>query len=130
MIPNIATVYVGLDVAKATCQMHLICAQFEFANAPGGRAKMLAKLSLVPAAHVACEATGGYERALLADLLQAPTPVSVVNPARMRAAAKARGQHAKSDPIDARELSDFVKRYQTNEAVRRTLAARHGGTGL
>lgn len=112
MTKNIAPVYVGVDVAKATLQMHLLGAQFEFANTPEGRSQVCHKLARVPGAQVVCEATGGYEQALVADLHQAKTPVSVVNPAQVRAAAKAKGQRAKSDPIDASGLTDYGVRYQ------------------
>jgi transposase len=112
MTKNTAPVYVGVDVAKATLQMHLLGAQFEFANTPEGRAQMCKKVRSVPGAQVVCEATGGYERAMVEDLHQSKTPVSVVNPARVRAAAQAKGQRAKSDPIDARGLTDYGARYQ------------------
>jgi transposase len=112
MTKKTAPVYIGVDVAKATLQMHLLGAQFEFANTPEGRAQLYEKVRRVPGAHVVCEATGGYEQALVEDLHQAKTPVSVVNPARVRAAAQAQGQRAKSDPIDARSLTDYGARYQ------------------
>jgi transposase len=112
MTKNTTPVYIGVDVAKATLQMHLLGAQFEFANTPKGRAQMCEKVARVPGAQVVCEATGGYEQALVADLHQAQTLVSVVNPAQVRAAAQAKGQRAKSDPIDARGLTDYGVRYQ------------------
>jgi transposase len=112
MTKNTAPVYIGVDVAKATLQMHLLGAQFEFANTPKGRAQMCEKIAHVPGAQIVCEATGGYEQALVADLHQAQTPVSVVNPAQVRAAALAKGQRAKSDPIDACGLTDYGMRYQ------------------
>jgi len=117
---NAAPVYVGVDVAKATLQMHLLGAQFEFDNTPEGRAQICKKVGGVPDTHVVCEATGGYERALAQALQQAQIPVSVVNPARVRAAAQAQGQRAKSDPIDARVLTDYGVRYQPEPTPART----------
>jgi transposase len=61
---------------------------------------------------VVCEATGGYERALVKVLHQEQIPVSVTNPARVRAAAQAQGQRAKTDRIDARMLTEYGQRYQ------------------
>lgn len=55
--------------------------------------------------HVVCEATGGYERDVVAALHAAQIPVSVLNPARVRHFARATGQRAKTDPIDAALLS-------------------------
>jgi transposase len=112
MKKNTATVYIGVDVAKATLQMHLQGAQIEFLNTPKGRAQLCEKARAVSGAHVVCEATGGYEQAMVQDLHKAKTLVSVVNPARVRAAATAKGQRAKNDPIDALGLTDYGERYQ------------------
>jgi transposase len=60
---------------------------------------------------VICEATGGYEQALVQALHEAQIPVSVANPARVRAATRARGQRAKTDRIDAQMLTEFGERY-------------------
>ncbi len=54
------------------------------------------------------EATGGYER-LLASTLQAKGfPVAVVNPRRIRDFAKAVGQMAKTDKLDAQIIAKFA----------------------
>ena len=105
-------VYVGVDIAKATLQVHLQGRQAELKNAPAARAKLCKELQSVAGAHVVCEATGGYERALVGALHKAKIPVSVVNPAQVRAAAQAQGQRAKTDRIDAAMLTDYGQRYQ------------------
>jgi transposase len=107
-----AVVYAGIDVAKATLQLHLQNHQSEFINSPAGLGQLLKQLQTVPEVHVICEATGGYEQAMVKVLHAANIPVSIINPARVRAAARARGQRAKSDPIDAQGLSDYGQRYQ------------------
>jgi transposase len=112
MKENPATVYVGIDVAKATLQVHRQGVQTEFANAPAALRKLCQELQALPGAHVICEATGGYEQALVAALHKARIPVSVVNPAQVRAAARARGLRAKTDRIDAAMLTDYGQRYQ------------------
>ncbi len=112
MKPTLVSVYVGVDVAKATLQIHLRGAQIELANAPDGRATLCKKLQTIPGAHVICEATGGYEQALVQSLHQANLVVSVVNPAQVRASAQAEGQRAKTDAIDALMLTDYGQRYQ------------------
>lgn len=61
--------------------------------------------ALVP--HVVLEASGGYERPLLAALHGAGERVSVLNPARVRHHARACGIEAKTDAIDAPVLSAF-----------------------
>jgi len=112
MQTNNTVVYAGVDVAKATLQLHLQGQQTEFNNTPKGLHQLCAQLQKAPTVHVVCEATGGYERALVKALHQEQIPVSVTNPARVRAAAQAQGQRAKTDPIDARMLTDYGQRYQ------------------
>ena len=107
-----ATVYVGIDIAKATLQVHRQGSQAEWANTPAAHRKLCKELKSFPAVHVVCEATGGYEQALVGALHKAKIPVSVVNPAQVRAAARARGLRAKSDRIDAAMLTDYGQRYQ------------------
>ena len=107
-----AVVYAGVDVAKATLQLHLQGQQSEFSHTPKGRHQLCAQRQKVPSVHVVGEATGGYERALVKALHQEQLLVSVTNPARVRAAAQAQGQRAKSDRIDARGLTDYGQRYQ------------------
>src|SRR5258706_16225723 len=106
------TVYVGVDIAKATLQVHLCGAQIELENTPAGHLQLRKKLQSVAQAHVVCEATGGYEQALVQSLHQVEIPVSVMNPAQVRASAQAKGQRAKNDPIDASGLTDYGHRYQ------------------
>ena len=107
-----AVVYAGVDVAKATLQLHLQGRQSEFSNTPKGLHQLCAQLQKVPSVQVVCEATGDYERALVKALQQEQILVSVTNPARVRAAAQAQGQRAKTDRIDAQVLTDYGQRYQ------------------
>src|SRR5712692_3293308 len=106
------TVYAGVDVAKASLQLHLQGRQAEFPNQPAGLVQLCRQLQAIPHVHVVCEATGGYERSLVQAMHQAQIPVSVTNPAQVRAAAQAQGQRAKTDRIDAALLTDYGQRYQ------------------
>jgi transposase len=56
---------------------------------------------------VVCEATGIYEKAMVKALWDANLPVSIVNPRRPHAFAQCRGRMAKTDPIDAQNLSEY-----------------------
>ncbi|HUQ15329.1 MAG TPA: IS110 family transposase [Gemmatimonadales bacterium] len=58
------------------------------------------------------EATGGYEAPVVAALVTAGLPVAVVNPRQVRDFAKALGQLAKTDRIDAHVLALFGARVQ------------------
>ncbi len=101
------THYVGVDLSKLECVADLAAeaAPRAFPNNVAGHAALLA--ALPAGAHLVCEASGGYERALVAACHAARVPVNLVQPARVRAFARARGLRAKTDPLDARVLSAF-----------------------
>src|ERR1035437_2609001 len=108
--PNI--LYVGLDVAKLSLQLHLAGRFHLLANDAKGHAHLLKRLRGYPAAHVVCEATGGYEQAVVRALQAAGVPVSIVEAGRVRYFARAQGQRAKTDPIDAAVLSAYGTTFQ------------------
>jgi transposase len=107
-----APVYVGMDVAKASLQVHLQGRQIQFKNDPAGHAQLCQQLGGIATAHVVCEATGGYEDAVARAFAAAQIPVSVVNPAHVRFSAQAQGKRAKTDPLDAALLTDYGQRFQ------------------
>jgi transposase len=108
MSPNTTTIiYAGLDIAKSNLQLHLAGQFHDPPNTPGGHRRLLKYLTAHPAVQVICEATGGYEREVVTALPQAGIPVSVLNPARIRHFARAQGQRAKTDRIDAEVLTDY-----------------------
>src|ERR1700733_10263908 len=94
-----ATVYAGLDIAKASLQLHFQERQYALANSPAGHKKLLALLEPCPEVQIICEATGGYERPLVAALQAAHRPVSILNPGFVRHFALSQGGRAKSDPL-------------------------------
>jgi len=102
-----STVYAGLDIAKATLQLHLQNVQYVLANNPEGHAALLKKIRAFPGVQIVCEATGGYEKGIVAALHAAGQPVSVINPALVRHFALAQGQRAKNDPLDAAVLTAY-----------------------
>jgi transposase len=57
---------------------------------------------------IVLEATGGYERGVTAELGGAGLPVVVINPRQVRDFAKATGQLAKTDRVDARVIARFA----------------------
>jgi len=56
---------------------------------------------------IVIEATGGYERSIVAELAAAGLPVVVINPRQVRDFARATGRLAKTDRIDALVLAKF-----------------------
>lgn len=106
--PTLEATYVGLDVSKDRLDYTVDgtrCAHVP--NTASGHARLLAALRPRRGVRVICEATGGYERAVVAALLLANLEVCVVNPGRVRAFAHAEGLLAKTDQLDAQLLRRF-----------------------
>jgi len=80
-----------------------------FTNDPPGHAAMVRSLQGVAVKLIVLEATGGYQRTLVAALLAAALPVAVVNPRQVRDFARATGRLAKTDRIDAAVLARFAR---------------------
>jgi transposase len=104
---NTSILHVGLDVAKLSLQLHLAGRFHSLANDPKGHAQLLKLLRAQPGAHVVCEATGGYEQPVVQALQAADLPVSILEAGRVRYFARAQGQRAKTDPIDAAVLTHY-----------------------
>lgn len=102
-------VYTGLDISKLNLQLFVADQLLDLPNTPDGFRQLCHKLAALPAVHVICEATGGYERDVVAALHNACLPVSVINPARVRHFARACGQRAKTDALDASVLAAYGK---------------------
>ena len=118
MEPTAQPTIVGIDVSKDRLDVAIVPhgeAFFVTRDAAGIDDLAARLLPLAPAA-VALEATGGYESIVAASLSGAGLPVLVLNPAQIRAFAKAIGQRAKTDPIDARLIATFV--LATNPPIR------------
>ena len=70
--------------------------------------------------HLACEATGGYDKKLFKAALKAECPISLIsliNARRVRAFADAMGQHAKTDPIDTKMITRYAEVRSLSELV-------------
>ncbi len=108
--------FVGIDVAKAQLDIALRPTGEHWAvtNDEPGIVALVVRLQAVQPTLVVLEATGGYQRAVVGALAAAGLPVAVVNPRQAHDFAKATGQLAKTDALDARALAHFA------EAVRPT----------
>jgi transposase len=101
---------VGIDVSKDRLDVAVYPSQEAFfvARNAGGLDVLVARLKAISPLIVALEATGGFETVVTATLAAAGVPVAIVNPAQVRAFAKAVGQRAKTDPIDAFMIARFA----------------------
>jgi len=109
-------IFVGIDVSKH---------QLDMANAKGGDhwqventregiAGLTNQLADLDPTLVVVEASGGLEMPFVSAMTLAGMPVSVANPTRVRALAKAEGQLAKTDKIDARVIARYAEVVQPN----------------
>lgn len=103
-------VFVGIDVAKEHLDVHLLPAgaSRRFRNSEVDCGKLVEFLAEQPVVLIVLEATGGYERLVVAALIAAELPVRSVNPKHPRDFAKALGRLAKTDRIDAAMLAEFA----------------------
>lgn len=102
---------VGIDVSKDRLDVSVQPGGQAFAVARDGKGleELVERLAAVSPTLVALEATGGFETVVAAALAGAKLPVVVVNPAQIRAFARALGQRAKTDPIDASVIARFAE---------------------
>lgn len=107
--PPTLTRFIGCDVGKATIVVF---------DSRDGRTRSLANTpkalaafaeSLDATALVVCEATGGYEDALLAALLAAAIPAHRADARKVKAFIRSFGTLAKSDALDARALARYAQ---------------------
>jgi transposase len=103
-------IFVGIDVAKAHLDIALrpTGERWALANDDVGIAALVERLQAVQPHLIVLEATGGYQRAVVAALAAAGLSVAVVNPRQARDCAKATGPLAKTDALDARALAHFA----------------------
>lgn len=103
------SVVAGIDVSKDRLDVHLWPSgqNLSLDNTPPGVVELVDRLRPHGVELVVIEATGRYERRAALALMDAGLEVAVVNPRQPRDFAKASGQLAKTDAIDARILAQF-----------------------
>jgi transposase len=105
--------YIGIDVSKRELAIAIHEGKhWEAANNDSGIYKLVKRMKEMAPALIVIEATGGFELPLVSELGSAGLPVAVVNPKRVRDFARAIGQLAKTDVIDAKVIAHFGKAVQ------------------
>jgi transposase len=102
--------FIGIDVSKQLLEVaaHESDYQFSCANKASAFGELIVELIALRPALIVLEATGGLEIPVTAALHAAGLPVVVINPRQVRDFAKALGQLAKTDRLDARVLAHFA----------------------
>lgn len=108
---EVSLISVGIDVSKAQLDVEIRPSgeKQSFANDKVGIKALVKWLAKIAPTLIVLEATGGYERQVTRALVSADLPAVVVNPRQVRDFAKATGQLAKTDSIDAGVLAQFAE---------------------
>lgn len=101
--------FLGFDVGKHSVTVYDSGTGVirELANRPDSLHRFLADGRFGTDVLAICEATGGYERPLLAELVAAGIPAHRADTPRVKAFIRSLGIRAKTDPIDARALARY-----------------------
>src|SRR5512139_760239 len=107
-------IFVGIDVSKAWLDVavHEQAEVWRMANEEAGIGKLVERLKAWRPKRIVVEPTGGFEILLVAELAQAGLPIVMVNAKRVRDFARATGQLAKTDKLDAKVLAHFAAAIQ------------------
>ena len=105
-----AAVFVGIDVSKAQLDVAVRPEGqgFTVRNDEPGLTSLVERMRDLQPHLVVLEATGGLEVALAGALAAAGVPLVVANPRQVRDFARATGQLAKTDRLDAQVLARFA----------------------
>jgi transposase len=105
------SIFVGIDVSKDRLDVAVRPSGevFFVERNARGLERLVSRLRELSPHIIALEATGGFETVVAAALAGAGLPVVIVNPAQIRAFARAIGRHAKTDPIDADVIAHFAE---------------------
>jgi transposase len=103
-------IFVGMDVSQDTVDVAVQPGTaFQIRNDELGVVEAVTQLQAVRPTLIVLEATGGLEVPLAGALAAAGLPVVVVNPRQVRDFARATGQLAKTDRLDAQVLARFAE---------------------
>ena len=105
-----AKVFVGIDISKETLDLAIVGQEdaWQLDHDETGISQLIDLITPMNPQLIAMEATGGLEIDIVTRLSAAGLPISVVNPVRVREFAKAIGQYAKTDRIDAQLIAHFA----------------------
>lgn len=108
---EVTPIFVGIDVSKARLDVSIrpTGKRDSVVNDKVGIKALVKRLEEIRPTLIVMEATGSMERQVSAALGGAGLPVVVVNPRQVRDFAKATGQLAKTDSIDALVLARFAE---------------------
>lgn len=102
---------IGIDVSKATLDVAVDgqSGMQRYPNTPAGIRRLVRVFSKLADVRIVVESTGGYEAAVTEACAQAGFWIARINPRQARDFARATGQLAKTDALDAGVLSEMAR---------------------
>jgi len=109
MTTNPSHFVIGIDVSKGWIDAHCLPdgKTWRVKNAPDALAEWVGQLPKDAIKLIALEATGSLHSDVVAAFADAEVPIAIINPKRLKNFARALGQQAKTDKIDARTIAEF-----------------------
>lgn len=104
-------IFVGIDVSKAQLDVAIrpTGETVSAVNDKAGIKALVKRLAKIQPTLIVLESTGGLERQVVRALVSAEIAVVMVNPRQVRDFAKATGELAKTDSIDAAVLAHYAE---------------------
>jgi transposase len=105
------TTVLGIDVSQESLDLALLPGDrcWQIAHTDAGLEALVTELVALAPSRIVLEATGGLERDVVVALALAGLPVVVMNPRQVRDFARAIGQRAKTDRLDALLLARLAQ---------------------
>jgi transposase len=109
-----SALYVGIDVSQKSLDIAVrpTGERWQVDNAPAGIDQLVVRLQALTPARIVLEATSSYHLDLVTALAEVALPAVLVNPRQVRDFARATGQLAKTDRLDAAVLAHFAAAIQ------------------
>jgi transposase len=103
--------FVGIDVSQDQLDVHVRPTGdgWQVAADQAGVTALVQRLRALGPTLIVLEATGGYETPVVIALAEAGLPLAIVNPRQIRDFARATGQLAKTDALDAGVIAGFAE---------------------
>lgn len=107
---NVSKIYVGVDISKNFLDIALnpLGKHFRVKNTETGLADLLNRLSRYTVVRVACESSGGYEKAMIKLLCKSGYRVELLDPKQVRYFILSKKVKAKTDKIDAHMIALYT----------------------
>lgn len=124
---NTTVTFVGIDVSKDRLDIavHPTGRTWTCANQSSAFTQLVTELQPLAPSLIVMEATGALEVPVAAALAAAALPLAIVNPRQVRDFAKAKGQLAKTDRIDAQVLAHFAAAIRPDAQTLPSAAQQH-----